>query len=410
LGYVTDLREQKLDQVLAVFFPAPHSYTTQDVVEIQAHASPVVLRQIERLYIDLGARPAQPGEFTLRAFLGGRLSLSQAEAVAELIQARSQQASRLALAGLRGGLNRRLQPLRQALLALTAQVEAWLDYADDFPAITADAFQEAIDQRLLGPLQALLHERERGGIFKEGALIMLCGRPNAGKSSLFNALLGREQALVSDWPGTTRDGLQEEVNIGGLTCRLRDSAGLGQEEILSGPGGELARLGQEASRAMLSQADLLLLLLDGSVPLTVEDEAVLRESQECRRLLLISKADLPAAWPAAQLAGFKQPVLRISVRCGDLRSLEEAIYQALTNGKGEPPPNQAVISARQGKILEDLRQTLQQVRRLLRRESVPWELVAWELQQGLLFLGHLDGQGVPEEVLREIFANFCLGK
>jgi tRNA modification GTPase len=368
------------------------------------------LRQIERLYISLGARPAQPGEFTLRAFLGGRLSLSQAEAVADLLRSRSEQESRLALASLEGGLSRRLLPLRQALLTLSARVEAGLDYPDDFSEIDAAAFQAEMERNLLEPLLALLHERERGRIFKEGALVVLCGRPKVGKSSLFNALVGREQALVSALPGTTRDGLQEEIRLGGLTCRLGDTAGLGQEAAMAGGGSELARLGQAASRAVLGQADLLLLLLDGSVPLTGEDEMILAETRNCRRLLLISKADLPLAWPAALGESFSPPPLSISVHQGDLLALEKAIYQALTAGQGEPLPSQVVVSARQSRLLQDWRQSLQQICRLLSEEPVAWDLVAWELQQGLGFLAAVDGQGITEEVLRQIFADFCLGK
>jgi tRNA modification GTPase len=407
LGYVYDRQGQKLDQTLAVFFPAPHSYTTQDVVEIQAHGSPALLRRLESLYVQLGARLAQPGEFTLRAFRGGRLSLSQAEAVADLIRARSEQESRLALASLEGGIKRRLQPVRASLLALTAQIEAWLDYPEDFPAIKAQPFRDQLEEELLQPLDSLLHQRERGRIFKEGAQVMLCGRPNAGKSSLFNALLGRDLALVSPLPGTTRDGLQEEILLGGLTCRLRDSAGLGREAWPSEEGNELARLGQQASRAALAQADLVLLLLDGSVPLSEEDEIILRESQDCRRLLLISKADLPSAWPPERLPW---PCLPISVRQGDLRALEAAIYQALTAGQGEPLPNQVVVSARQSQLLQDCHAGVQQICLLLEEELIAWELIAWELQHCLRLLGAVDGQGVSDEVLEEIFSTFCLGK
>ncbi|MDR1396178.1 MAG: tRNA uridine-5-carboxymethylaminomethyl(34) synthesis GTPase MnmE [Desulfarculales bacterium] len=409
LGYVHNRREEALDQVLAVFFPAPHSYTTQDVVEIQAHGSPALLRRIELLYVSEGARPAGPGEFTLRAFLGGRLSLSQAEAVAQLIQSRSRQESRLALASLKGGLNRRLHPLRESLLALSARIEAWLDYPEEMAEPETPVFRQDLRQNLLAPVETLLHERQRGRVFQEGALLLLCGRPNVGKSSLFNALLGRERALVSDLPGTTRDGLEEEIFIKGLTCRLRDSAGLGQETPLGGRE-KLACLGQTATREILPQADLLLLLLDGSVPLNGEDEAVLKESEAYKRLLVITKADLPPAWSARRSARFPEPLLEISVRQGDLLALEEAIYQILTEGQDEPLPNQVVVSARQMRVLQEMESALIQTGRLLEQDPPAWELLAWELQQALRLLGRLDGQGTPDEVLEEIFSAFCLGK
>lgn len=407
LGVIKGPDNQALDQVLAVYFPAPHSYTTQDVVEIQAHGSPAALRQIEQLCIARGARLAEPGEFTLRAFLGGRLDLSQAEAVGDLIHARSEQEARLAMASLQGGLSRRLQPLRSHLLALTAQVEAWLDYPEEQEEVEAGLFAQDLRNNLLLPIEQLQRERERGRFLREGAVVLLCGRPNVGKSSLFNALLGQDRALVSHFPGTTRDGLRAEVLLGGIVCSLQDSAGLGREDAEGGAAGvELARLGQDATRQAFGQADLILVLLDRSVPLNREDEQILEETKGFPRILLASKNDLNPAW---DLGGFAR-ILPISIRQGTLGHLEHAILDQLLQGEGEAMASQVVVSARQSGLLNEMRGSLLQAEHLLRQTPLAWELVAWELEQSLLHLGALDGQGVGDEVLEEIFSSFCLGK
>lgn len=407
LGWACDENGNHLDQVLAVYFPAPHSYTTEDVVEIHAHGSPAVLRNIEKRCLEYGARLALPGEFTLRAFLGGRLDLSQAEAVGQLIQARSEQESNLAMLNLEGGLSRKLKPLRSSLLALTAQVEALLDYPEDQEEVDIAAFWQELEKNLLQPVEKLLYERQRGRIFREGALLTLCGRPNAGKSSLFNALLGKDKALVSHYPGTTRDGLQDEVIIQGVVCRLQDTAGLGQEAAEAGDiGGQLAQMGQLAARKALQEADLLLVLLDSSAALTDEDQEILEISRNFPHLLLASKADLDPAWPLTDFSN----ILPVSVRQGGLQQLEEEIMDALLNGNGESVSGQVVVSARQSQQLTTINEALLRTKDLLASLPVGWELIAWELQQCLFSLGALDGQGAPDEVLEEIFSTFCLGK
>jgi tRNA modification GTPase len=217
--------------------------------------------------------------------------------------------------------------------------------------------------------------------------------------------------LVSDLPGTTRDGLQEEISVGNIICRLQDSAGLGMEGAESGPAGQiLAWLSQDATRQVLSQADLVLVLLDGSTPLTIEDNAVLRETDEFKRVLVITKNDLPPAWPEDELDIYDAPRVAIAVKQGDLRKLEEQIALALLDGHIEPSAAQVIVSTRQSLLLQELQQVLFQVENLLQSPDPQWELIAWELQQALKFQADLDGQGARDEVLEEIFSNFCLGK
>jgi tRNA modification GTPase len=257
-----------VDEALCVFFRGPRSYTTEDVVEVQGHGGPALARRLLELALAAGCRLAQPGEFTLRAFLGGRLDLAQAEAVAELVAARSAGEAGLALAGLAGGLGRRLEPVRQALVGAAAALEAAMDFPEDLEELDAAGLAGglAMAEAALG---AILEERARRRVFREGASLVLCGRPNVGKSSIFNAILGKARALVSPTPGTTRDWLEETVLLGGVAVRLADTAGLGEG------GAELERMGQETARELLARADLILVVLDGSQPLTTEDEAVL---------------------------------------------------------------------------------------------------------------------------------------
>ncbi len=394
---------EPVDEVLAVFFQGPASYTAEDAVEIQGHGGPAVMARILELALAAGCRQARPGEFTLRAFLNGRLDLSAAEAVAELVEAGSRSEARLALSALSGGLARRLAPVRAALTEAAAALEAAVDFPDEAPELAGPGLGRALAQVAVAPLERLLAERQRRAAFKDGGEVVICGRPNAGKSSLFNALLGMDRAIVATEAGTTRDAIAEKLVLGGVCCRLVDTAGLGPAD------GELDRLAQEAARRSLGAAHLALLVLDGSAPLQAEDRAALAETEARPRLVCLSKSDLPPAWnPAAEgLAGVPQ----VCAKSGQgVAELAEAIGAALTGGAPEPEPGEVAASARQAEALARCLAAARAAAEGLAGEDPQPEIVSLELAEALAALGEVDGQGAPDSVIEAVFENFCVGK
>ncbi len=399
------LSGEPLDEVLCVFFRAPHSYTTEDCVEIQSHSGSAVLRAVLEAALEAGCRLARPGEFTLRAFLGGRLDLSQAEAVARLVSARSRGEARLALGSLEGGLARRLVPVRQRLLETAAAVEAAIDFPDEVGEIIEPGLVAALEAEVLAPLERLLERHRRRRIFGEGALVVLCGRPNVGKSCLFNALLGQERAIVTELPGTTRDHIQETLILGGVACRLADTAGLGEGRD------QAEALGVAAARRLLEQADLLLVVLDGSRPLEAEDREVLAQTAGRPRLVVVNKVDLGAAWEleALGLEPGRDRRVRGVTEVG-VQELGEAIAQALTGGQPEPVPGEVVASTRQAEALGRCLAAARRAVRALGEAEPAVELVSVDLAEALGALGEVDGEGAPDEVIEAVFSQFCVGK
>lgn len=404
-----------LDQALAVFFRAPRSYTTQDLVELHCHGGPALSRRVLEAALAQGCRLARPGEFTRRALLGGRLDLSQAEAVAGLIAARSRGEARLALANLAGGLGQRLAPLRQALVSAAARVEAAIDFPEDLAPEDSQGLTSLAADLASGvqqPLAELIQHSLGRRVFREGATVVLCGRPNVGKSSLFNALLGRQRALVSRLAGTTRDILEEPLILGGVAARLVDTAGLGLgAEPANGPAAELDALGRAAAGQAVEQADLLLVVLDGSQPLLDSDRQVLLASAGRPRLIAVNKADLGAAWELTALGslGEAEVVLRVSARGGaGLEGLAQRLGQALTGGQTEPQPGEVLAGTRQVAALNRCLSAVERAGEQLRAGA--WELASLDLAEALAFLGEVDGQGAPDEVIEAVFSQFCVGK
>ncbi len=405
-GYVIDPQcGETVDEVLCAFFPGPGTYTTEDTVEIQGHAGPAVAERVLDLALAAGCRPARPGEFTLRAFLGGRIDLSQAEAVAQLVQAQSLVEARLALAALRGALARELAGVRRALLHTAAEVEACLDFPDEVPDIRPPELVGRLQDQVLTPLQRLIQDRLKRRVYREGGAVVICGRPNVGKSSLFNALLGGDRAIVSPTPGTTRDAIEETIICQGVVMRLVDTAGLGTGRD------ELEALGMARTRDRLGLAQLALVVLDASCPPSAEDHQVLRETASRPRLICLNKADLPLAWPAGDLDLEADTVITTSARTGSgLDELTRALARALTGGQPEPQPGQVVVSQRQARSLQEVLHFTRNALRLLEQAEPPYELVSIELAQALRFLALVDGQDAPGQVIDTVFQNFCVGK
>jgi len=403
-GHLLDPQGNVLDEVLLTFMQAPHTYTREDMVEINCHSGYGVLKAILAAVLSQGARLARPGEFTLRAFLSGRLDLPQAEAVLEVIAARTQAALRVAAAHLAGGLGPRLAELRRALLEILARIEAALDFPEEAAELAPEVLGDALAEPL-ALLDRLLASHREGRLLREGIRVVLAGRPNVGKSSLLNRLLKADRAIVTDIPGTTRDVIEETLNLGGLPLRLSDTAGLRPARD------RLEELGIARSRERLAQADLVLYLVDGSEPLAGEDVAVCRELADRPTLVVINKLDLPQKLDREELRGLvPHPLVVIAALTGQgLADLEKAVVDLVLEG-GVRTEGEIITQARHYELLGKSREALGRARELLAPAAPPWELAALEIQEALQALAELTGEEVGDAVLEQIFSQFCLGK
>jgi len=403
LGHIVDPDGGVIDEVLLSFMQSPHTYTREDVVEINCHSGYGVLRQILDLALSQGARLARPGEFTLRGFLSGRVDLTQAEAVLELIQARTDAGLKVAAGHLQGGLGRGIREAREALLDLLARVEAALDFPEEAAELAPPSLATglAAQRQFLAELDGTYRE---GRLLREGLKAVIAGRPNVGKSSLLNALLDLDRAIVTEIPGTTRDVIEEAIILGGVMVRLSDTAGLGPARD------RLEALGIERTRDRLAQADLVLYLVDGSLPLTAADREALAELAATPGLLVINKMDLPPAlWETDLAAATAFPVVKISALTGQgIRELKQAVAD-LALGGGLHAAGEIVTQARHHRHLQNCLVCLRQAEELL-GPAPAWELVALELKEAIRELGEITGQEVGEDVLDRIFSQFCLGK
>lgn len=403
LGHIVDPQGEIVDEVMVTLMRAPHTYTREDVVEINCHSGYGVLRRILDLALAAGARLARPGEFTLRAFLSGRLDLTQAEAVLEVIRARTATHLQVAAAHLHGGLGRRLARVRQDLLDYLALVEAALDFPEEAGELHPVSVQSGLD-RQIGSLKALADSYEAGRLLREGLLVVIAGRPNVGKSSLLNRLLDMERAIVTEIPGTTRDLVEESVTLGGVVVRFSDTAGLRPAQD------RVEELGIARTRERLRQADLVLYLVDASAPAAPEDAAALAELAGQPGLVVLNKIDLPPGVSEAELSPFTDwPLTKISAKTGQgIEALrEEIVAQAL--GGGLKVQGEVITQARHHEHLRQCLAYLGQARGLLAPET-PWELVALELGSAIHELGEITGEEVGEAILDRIFGQFCLGK
>ena len=404
LGHLLDAQGHVLDEVLLTLMRAPHTYTRQDMVEIHCHSGYAILKGVLQAVLSQGARLAKPGEFTLRAFLSGRLDLSQAEGVLEAIQARSEAALRVAQAHLAGGLGRRLAGLRVALLGVLAHLEAALD----FPEEGAELTPAALIEQLADPrkeLQRLLATYRQGRLLREGVRVVLAGRPNVGKSSLLNRLLNAERAIVTDIPGTTRDVIEETVTLGGLAICLSDTAGLREARD------RVEELGVARSREHMSQADLILYLVDASDAASADDAQVLQDFAGRPVIIVMNKIDLPPQLDADDLRhAWPHPVVAISALTGQgLPDLEQAVLDLVLQG-GVQPGGDMVTQARHADLLARAGAALDRGLTLLDQAEPPWELVALEVKEALMALGEITGEEVGDAVLDQIFSQFCIGK
>lgn len=402
-GDLLDRDGQPIDRVLCTFSRGPASYTGEDTAEFQCHGSPMVLSLgLEALFAQ-GARQARAGEFTRRAFLNGRLDLAQAEAVGDLLEARSREGARHAAGQLTGALSRKIAAVYSALVDIMAHFHAVLDYPDE----DIDPFRmEELSQQLShqeAALRALAGSYRRGQYIRDGVPCAIVGRPNAGKSSLLNALVGYERAIVTAIPGTTRDTVEERAELGGVTLRLIDTAGLRDSHD------PIEQLGVERSRAAMDQAALVLLVADGSVPLTPEDLALARTVADSGKpwLLVKSKSDLPQA-PWEEGLG-DAPAVSLSAQTGaGLEDLGRAVAARFPKGT-EDRAGELITNARQAEAAARALADVSRAREALEAGVTPDALLT-DVEEALEALGELTGQSVREDITDRIFSKFCVGK
>jgi len=392
----------RIDEIVVTYFAKPHSYTTDDIVEISAHGSPVVLRHIVELAMARGARLAEPGEFTMRAFLNGRIDLTQAEAVRDLIEAQTLYQAKVAAQQLEGALSHRLQPIKTRLVELIARLEAGIDFAeDDVSVLPADEILQAI-ATLRAPLEALAVSFAYGKIVHEGLTLAIVGRPNVGKSSLFNCLVERDRAIVTATPGTTRDLVSETVAIGGIPVKLVDTAGI--RRALD----EAESIGIRKSMEALADADLVLVVLDCSQPIVAEDQELVSQVAQRPAIVVENKADLLSTTYRAPSA--EKPHIPTSAITGSgIPELRAEILRHVGGNMGAQTETGFLTNLRhQGLVAESLAALKSAADAV--QNQVPHEMLLLDLYNALRPLDEITGATTTDDILNLIFSTFCIGK
>ena len=391
-----------IDDGICTAFPAPGSYTGENTVEITCHGGVLITRTVLEALFVAGATPAAPGEFTRRAFLFGRIGLSEAEAIATLLDAKSEAQVRLSAS--RGLLTERLEAHYREALALTVSAEALIDFPEeDLSEIPAAEFRARLAS-LANGIRTLTDSYRTGRAVSEGIRTVIIGRPNVGKSSLYNLLVGEEAALVSEIEGTTRDVLERTVPLGRVLLRLADTAGMRQSND------PIERIGVDRAKAALAEADLVLAVFDASHPLTAEDRALLLpEKTTVPRIAILNKCDLPSAIERDEIAAHFSTVIELSAKHGTSKVLEAAVDALFTDGDLVIGEGAIVASARQYAALARTRDALDAA--LLAMDAgMPADMYTADLEAALSALGEVDGRAVNEEIVSEIFSHFCVGK
>jgi tRNA modification GTPase len=402
VGKWLDGTGEQIDEVILTLFLGPHSFTGEDVVEISAHGNPLALRRIVQCVRAAGARIAEPGEFTLRAVAHGKIDLAQAEAVREFIEAQTDRQARTALSQMAGSLSNRLRPIKNHLVDVIAQLEAGIDFADDDVDVPSNASIVERLRPLRADLASLGETFGYGRILANGIRLTILGKPNVGKSSLFNRLVSAERAIVTEIPGTTRDVLTETVNVDGVPLCFADTAGIRETND------PVESIGVRRTFEAVSDTDLALVVLDGSVALDHNDRHTLEKAEAIPHLIVVNKADLPQM---IDLSGFNgRPRVLLSARTGQgLDALHEALRALLLSQKINSADDLILTNVRHHETISRAVVALDAARTAL-GACVPHEMVLIDLYDGLAALGELTGEVVTEDILDRIFSTFCVGK
>ncbi|MEO1560803.1 MAG: tRNA uridine-5-carboxymethylaminomethyl(34) synthesis GTPase MnmE [Cyanobacteria bacterium J06632_19] len=406
-GYIRHPQTQKLvDEALLLVMKAPRSYTREDVVEFHCHGGIMAVQQVLKLCLEQGARLAQPGEFTLRAFLNGRIDLSQAESISDLVGAKSPQAAQTALAGLQGKLANSIRQLRAKCLDIVAEIEARIDFEEDLPPLDDKAIVSDIEKITTG-ITELIATADKGELLRTGLKVAIVGRPNVGKSSLLNAWSRSDRAIVTDLPGTTRDVVESQLVVGGIPVQVLDTAGIRDTED------RVEKIGVERSRSAAQAADLVLFTIDATMGWTKEDELIYEQVKHRPLILAINKIDLlensQNKSSQSQIENIKSQIFTAAAKNQGIEELEAAILEQVHMGNIAASDMDLAINQRQAAALIKAKTSLEQVQITIEQE-LPFDFWTIDLRGSINALGEITGAEVTESVLDRIFSKFCIGK
>ena len=394
-----------LDEAICLVMRAPNSYTTEDVVEVQCHGGIVMLRKILELILNSGARAAEPGEFTKRAFLGGRIDITQAESVMDMIHAKNELAARSSISQLKGSLSNRVKEIRSLLLNQIAFIESALDDPENY---SLDGYSEKLKEKLeeiIKEIQHLIDTAEEGKMIKEGIRTVILGKPNAGKSSLLNALLGENRAIVTDIAGTTRDTLEEDVMIHGIPLKIVDTAGIHETVDI------VEKIGVDKARESVEEADLVLYVVDGNKPLDVDDTQIIGLLEGKKAIIVMNKIDIEQVvdkmWITSKI---NAPIVEISAKTGEgMEKLYGIIKDMFFHGKLSMNDEVYITNLRHKQALAEAEQSLEQVLSSIDR-NMPEDFLSIDLMAAYEQLGTILGESLDDDLANEIFDKFCMGK
>lgn len=406
-GFIVDYKSgERIDEVICLLMKGPKSFTAEDVVEVGCHGGIIPLRRILNSLMDAGARLSEPGEFSKRAFLNGRIDLAQAEAIIQIITSKTEKGMDLAVQQLEGGLSRKINDLRRRLIRVLAHLEAALDFPEDeiegFSEIEMSEQLDYVSQEV----EKLLRTSQSGKIYREGIKTIIVGRPNVGKSSLLNALLREQRAIVTDIPGTTRDVIEEMINLQGIPLKLIDTAGIRETEDL------VERMGVERSKEFLNQADLVLLVLDVSTKLTPEDLQIIGLLKNKKVIVVVNKMDLGVKVDQGELESVlpdQRFVQTSMLEEQGLDDLQQAILDKVFGGEVAASDDMMITNLRHQRALEDTIQSITKAKESF-EGAIPYDFVTIDVKGALEHLGRVTGETLSEDIIDQIFSEFCLGK
>ncbi|NLL70985.1 MAG: tRNA uridine-5-carboxymethylaminomethyl(34) synthesis GTPase MnmE [Epulopiscium sp.] len=406
-GWIIDPdTEEVIDEVLMMLMKGPNTYTREDVIEINCHGGMIVIQKILQLLLKNGAQLAEPGEFTKRAFLNGRIDLSQAEAVIDIINAQTELSLQSSISQLGGTLSQKVKNLRQELLEMIAHIEASIDYPEyDMEELTYEMIQSKTEM-LLDQVNDFIRTADTGRMIREGIQTVIIGKPNVGKSSLLNALLREQRAIVTDIPGTTRDVLEEYITIQGVPLKLMDTAGIRETADV------VEQIGVEKSKEWMTKSDLVLVMMDASTKFTTEDHEIFKLIEGKRCLVLINKTDLPRKLDIKQVFAYvdKEQILELSVKEGEgMDQLENRLREMFFAGEINVKDDVFITNVRHKDALVKAKSSLETVLETIELE-MPEDCLSIDLQSAYEYLGEITGETVGESIIHQIFSQFCLGK